>query len=582
MKTGNELHSQNCALNDANSSRKIKYFNLFGERFFTAVFRQSKSDFSNQYFKSGYVAVGVLLLITLIVTLLPLQLAAESKSKQTSERMYTINYYPKDYPWLDFWVAWDSFVKTVMDEDLDKLQALGFNTVRIFVNPGIFDSGNADAYRKLEEAVALIDQHGMKAHINLFDCSYDWQNIPGSKVWVDTLVTPLQDDERIAVWELVNEAILFDEVGTPDADVQNWVMEMFTYLQANAGDTPTTISISYHHAEQRLDEWLDALLDLTKDDPMDILSIHWYPGAFRDVSKVGQVLRQVEFAISSKNPNAELMLGESGANTFAFSEAAQSRLIYDVLHFSNIASEPHLGIWNMYDFPDGTAQCDPMTMASQEELHFGIYEEDISAKPATAVLQNAFLNDTFPSHPLTPEILNDSFEQLNPNSMVVDDWTSWNETWSSDQTFMQDCTVAHSGNCSAKIIDFDIGDASNKEVVGIRAFPGFSTDCRFDYGLSGYVQTDGLDGWAQITISWYQSDDTWLGNSTSNQVTAATTSGWEAVTLAVTESPPNAAYFIVFAQARSEASDAMVWFDDIQLELSPTSCLNYLPSLTRN
>ena len=48
-----------------------------------------------------------------------------------------ISYYPKDYAWSDFWRHWPQ-AKLEMDADLDRIEALGANTVRIFLAAGRF------------------------------------------------------------------------------------------------------------------------------------------------------------------------------------------------------------------------------------------------------------------------------------------------------------------------------------------------------------------------------------------------------------------------------------------------------------
>ena len=48
-----------------------------------------------------------------------------------------INYYPSDYAWEKFWQQWPQ-AKHQMDTDLDRIQALEANTVRIFLHPSAF------------------------------------------------------------------------------------------------------------------------------------------------------------------------------------------------------------------------------------------------------------------------------------------------------------------------------------------------------------------------------------------------------------------------------------------------------------
>ena len=151
-----------------------------------------------------------------------------------------ISYYPRNHAWLKFWEEWAD-TREEMEEDLDLIRDLGANTVRIFVHPSAFNYPRAPTRAqldRLEEALVLIDAHGLQAHVNLFDCWWSWSESEASKDWMAAIVGPHRDDPRIALWELQNEVPLYDREGRKTQAVHAWVRELFPSLKEQAGSTP--------------------------------------------------------------------------------------------------------------------------------------------------------------------------------------------------------------------------------------------------------------------------------------------------------------------------------------------------------
>lgn len=506
------------------------------------------------------------------------------------EEMRTISYYPRHYSWLEFWPNWDDGARTAMLADLDKIKALGFNTVRIFVNPVLFADGHGEAQVKLNDALNLIESKGLKAHVNVFDCFYDYDtDRTKSQKWIDALVT--KNDSRVALWELINEPLLFkkDKHGNEFEDValQEWIADMYPYLNSKIGENGrATISLSDSHVGDDWKKWIDKLNELTGPDGVDVFSVHWYPSTVPDISRLHRILAEVKSEIGE----VELMLGETGASAYTFSEEAQARLMYDTLRQIDRSTVPHIGVWTMYDFPSGIHQCSTESEATDVERAFGVYRDVNDERPVANVLRillddgliGGIEADGLPAFLKRPFIYNGSFEHLNPLSGEVNDWASWDEDWdkarTGERTFVQDCTNAHTGKCSARITTFNVGDAKKREVVGIRAFPGITVDPDAIYQLSGFVKTEGLDGRANLAIAWYDSNEEWLDLDTdSNVVTTETTAGWQVMNTPLVQAPVDAAYLIVFAKVYSNNDEVKVYFDDISLSSRPV----FLPKITR-
>jgi hypothetical protein len=459
--------------------------------------------------------------------------------------LLVVSEYPRHYAWLEFWPNWPQ-ARDEMAKDLVAIQALGANTVRIFLQPSAFNYPQlptAEQLRDFDDALQLIDDHGLRAHVALFDCWWSWHELAASRAWLAAIVEPHQNDPRIALWELQNEVDLAQQ------PVRDWVQAIFPDLEKLAGDTPCTVSV-------RDVEWLNDVRELTEPHPPEIYALHWYPSSLLswtapfppDLDRARELIGQ-----------ADLLLVEFGFSTYVVSEASQADLYQDLLYHARQKGIVHLGVWTLYDFPEGTKQCSPEPAASSE-LYYGLNRLDGSAKPAAALVRDAFAG-RFPAQPSPWALSNPSFENRNPNSDQVDDWWSWDAEWSGATRFVQDCTVAHSGNCSARVQ----GDPAT--TVGLLHFLGLPVEAGRRYDLAGYVRAENLDGQAWLALSWFDEGEGWLNSDTRSELlTNANVSEWMPLGVEGVEPPPGAAYLHVYAQVYSANPEARVWFDDITVQ----------------
>ena len=465
-----------------------------------------------------------------------------------------INYYPRDYAWERFWSHW-SLAKPQMDSDLDRIRQLGANTVRIFVHPWSvgFPQPTDQFTANFEDALALIAAHGLKAHVTLFDCWWSWPEIADSRTWLARVVQPHRNDTRIALWELQNEVQLENPA------VRTWIQSLLPHLKQQAGTTPITVSVGNV-------EWLDDVRDLSGTTPPDIYSLHWYPSEFWWTQPFPSVLDRARQLLGS----ADLLLGEFGYNTYTLSESSQANLYHDVLYYTAQKGVHDLGAWTLNDFPTGTAQC-AGNVPSAAEWHFGLYRLDGSPKPATIVLKASFQGHD-PIDPAATYVINESFESANLYLEKLENWRSWDQNWSGNQAFVQDCTLAHTGRCSAQVHGFP------NLVNGLYNLPVLPVSPGQSWTLQGYLQTQNLHGWAKIVLSWFDSNQQWLDQDTSSQpITATNLEEWTKVTTGPTVPPAEAAFVQVFAQVYTTDPATYVWFDDLTTQPNKL----YMPTLWR-
>lgn len=460
-----------------------------------------------------------------------------------ADELKEVNYYARNHAWLNFWTDWNSGTKTEMDADLDTIVALGANTVRIFLHTDVFGypQPTQTYVGYLDEALDLIAQHGLKAHVTLFDCGSNPADIIGSKTWVDAIVT--ENDARVVVWELQNE------VDLSNATVASWVAELLPYLDLHTGNTPVTVSVLNV-------EFLD---DLPTTSNL-IYSLHWYPSnAYRWTSEFPQVIeRALQLVAPSK-----LLLGELGYHTCEeFSETSQANLYRDVFYSAAHKGITNLGIWTLSDFPESTLICGKTP--PERERFFGIYKNDGAPKPAATIVNNAF-HGTPPPNPSPIEILNSSFEWLN-SCGNLENWKGWDQNWSEQQMMIRDCTSAHSGICSVKI------QGPGNLIVGMGTIPAFLVTQNSTYDLRGYVKTENLIGWAKLVFSWYDSNVQWISNTDSAFITTPNAS-WTELRINNASPPVGAMYLQVYGMMYSTNPLSSVWFDDLALTITPNSYL---------
>lgn len=494
-----------------------------------------------------------LLVLALLSTAFGTGFAQETppQPRESVTALKEFSYYPKDYAWERFWQNCAQ-AKTAMDADLDKIQALGANTVRIFLVPHAMGYPALTNQSKtcFNDVLVLIAAHNLKAHVNLFDCWESWTEIASSKAWLDAVVLPRKDDPRIALWELRNEA------GLDKAPIKNWVQVMFPYLKQQAGSTPATVSVSKV-------EWLQELKTLTGSTPPDVYSLHWYPGT---MSWTGAFPTVIDSALAVV-PKEKLLIGEVGLSTYAYSDASQLGLFNDVFYYAGQKGITSLGVWTLNDFPAGTAQCGGY-MPKAEEWYFGLYRTDGASKPAESVVREGF-HGSYPTGLRASLLLNPSFEGLNFYSKTLDNWWPWDEKWTGEFWGTQDCAVAHSGKCSALLT------ADGMKATGLYTSPALPVTPGRPYSAEAYVLTSSLTGWARITLSWFKASGEWIEQTTSEQVTDANLTQWKLIRAGEVTAPADASSVQVHIQMYSSDTNSRVWFDDVRL----VSARVYLPAV---
>jgi Cellulase (glycosyl hydrolase family 5) len=219
--------------------------------------------------------------------------------------------------------------------------------------------------------------HGLKVQLTLFDIWSGYTDITGSEQWAAALLTSFKADPRIAFVELQNE---IDPTSTA---AMAWAQTMLPVVRTDAG-LPVTVSVTGWNTAGELGTLIS---NLGTSQP-DFYDIHFYgtPPYMLSSFKTAK-------AMANGKP---LLVGETGYSTdpgnTSWIGAGQSQSMQDqaqAYFYAYVEQAAHqAGLapaapWTLNDF---TA----LPGLSSIEQHFGLYRLDGTAKPAVAVIKNAF------------------------------------------------------------------------------------------------------------------------------------------------------------------------------------------------
>ena len=149
---------------------------------------------------------------------------------------------------LEMWQA-DTFDLPTIDRELGWAQAIGFNTVRVFLHNLLWQQDSQGLIDRMEKLLTVADKHHIRVMFVLFDSCWDsnpqlgkqrepspfthnsgWMQSPGSqylyhperldelKQYVQGVVKHFRNDKRIAFWDVFNEPDNYNN--SPDKDQQ--------------------------------------------------------------------------------------------------------------------------------------------------------------------------------------------------------------------------------------------------------------------------------------------------------------------------------------------------------------------------
>lgn len=445
-----------------------------------------------------------------------------------------VNYYPSANGWT---YMWSNFDAAVIDRDFGRIQAMGANTVRIFIPPYTFGYPTVSPVMagRLSEVIALAAKHDLRVHLTLFDWWSQYSDISGSKDWVSSLLAPYRDDPRIAVIELKNEVKPQDSVAVA------WVAEMLPYLAAIMPGTLRTVSVA------DISPQLFALFTRElKNSPPSFWDYHYYGPAWDAYSW----LNKIE-TLAAPLP---LFVGETGYSTAgtagdqAALEQAQAAYYRVVFTAATALGLPDPAPWILNDFTPGAipprgAADDPSTYG------YGLYRVDGTPKPAVAVIRAAFagtLDNSIDG--------NFEHESLSSGKTLAGAWEVGDP---SEAVFAISHSVGYHSSASAEISDSAGGPPGRPAYL--YAVPVQPVRAGATWTASAWVRGTDTSGSARIALRWVDGSGQYVGSSPS-AVLPDGDSTWTRLTVE-SKVPSGAVGVLVLLETSDDPGTA--WFDDV-------------------
>jgi hypothetical protein len=299
------------------------------------------------------------------------------------------------------WAQWDP---AVVSDDLARLAELGANAVRLVVEPDTFGypTPSARMLQRLDAAVAMACAHGLAVQLTLFDWWASYDDVAGSRRWMQAVLAGRADDPVVALVELQNEI----DPGDPAA--MRWARTMLPQLDDLVPLTPTTVSVT---GVDRLERLVDAL----GGTHVDVFDVHYYG----DAADARDELARAQRAVAP----TPLFVGETGASSGhdphgapdAAAEQVQAAYLTTLLDAAGCLGLPAPALWTLWDLEPTAVPRRAGVRAGSPELQFGLLRLDGSAKPAARVVQDRWHGRTAPAcgaalHPTTPTVPTGSSE----------------------------------------------------------------------------------------------------------------------------------------------------------------------------
>lgn len=300
---------------------------------------------------------------------------AETTAMLSNIRM--VSYYPTVNPWNAMWAYW---YPGEIWRDMDKIQALDANTVRIIIQPWTFGypTPAPQFVSELRQMVTMAEYHGLKVAFTLFDVWSSYTDIKGSLQWAQDLLAPYRDDPNVQFVELQAE------IDPSNYYAMRWAKTLLPAIRWDI-DRPVTLSVNGWDTTTKLATLITKLGWGVRPD--------FFEYNFYGMPEHALSIFQSAIALCQGTP---LLIGETGystsavnpfpngvAQTTAAQEAYQASFFQQTEAAAAQAGLPPAGIWTFNDF-------DPAPNISSINQHFGLYRTDGSAKPSAAVVKAAF------------------------------------------------------------------------------------------------------------------------------------------------------------------------------------------------
>ncbi|MGV6801723.1 MAG: cellulase family glycosylhydrolase [bacterium] len=180
----------------------------------------------------------------------------------SENKLVGVNYYPKNFPWRLFWKNFDHLE---LENDFKRMDYIGANSIRIFLDYEIFHNmkTKAEALDHLQQFLDLCELHNVKVIITLFDIGFDYNPLNWPSAWAhaDSILNKISSHPALILVDIKNEPDRDDKYYS-SAIINGFLETMITLIRANYPDLAVTIG------------WSDASQALRLSEMTDIITYH--------------------------------------------------------------------------------------------------------------------------------------------------------------------------------------------------------------------------------------------------------------------------------------------------------------------
>ncbi|AEV83656.1 glycosyl hydrolase [Actinoplanes sp. SE50] len=442
----------------------------------------------------------------------------------------TMNYYPSAAGWTAMWTRFDPIQ---VDSDLERIAALGGTTVRLVVFPKVFGfpQPDPDYLAELSDIINLAGLHRLTVKLTLFDWWSRYSSVNGSVTWANAVLAPYVDDPRVIAVEVKNE------MSPDDAEAIGWARRVIPAIREFAPSMPLTVSVDGHAGPSGLAR----LKDVLGDDMLNYWDFHYYGPS-------EQALTEIRRAQEMVAPDP-MVIGETGLSTAGSSQGAQAVYLARVFRAAAEAGVGSVAPWTLTDFAPGAIPAGSQVSAQPAQYRFGLFRADGTAKPAAAVVRDAW-SGTTPGD----DLLDMSFERDSDDSPWQDNLPGAGVATQTDET-------AHDGIYSVR---FSGTGRDPRGLPSLRISPLTPVHGGQTWSASAWAKGLDLTGTTEIALSWFDAQGRWISQDRSLRLPPGTTD-WTRLSVGAI-APPDAAALQLHLKSGDNAGAA--WFDDVNLTVS--------------
>ena len=286
-----------------------------------------------------------------------------------------VNYYPKNYPWFEFW---ENYSNEIVASDIDKAKKLGLNTFRVFIPYEQFGASviQDSMIAKVENFLDLMEEREMQVALTLFDfpSSYSIDNYTAKTNHLRRLVTEFGNHPVIKLWDIKNELDLdFQHYGKKTC--LDWLGLMIDQARTIKPDIKLTVG------------WSSPEHATLYKNSLDVISFHYY----KESSELKSWLKKLKSTCNNK----PLLLGEFGLSTydpwyfpFGHSEDEQASHAKEILKILQKNQVSNYLYWTLNDFEDIDSKVVGWKpWVKNVQMEFGIYDLNEKEKAVAKIFK---------------------------------------------------------------------------------------------------------------------------------------------------------------------------------------------------